>query len=651
MFDTNPIELSQLLDDVSAGNIQLPDFQRGWIWDDDRIKGLLASVLRDFPIGAIMTLDAGGDIKFKPCPIEGVCTNANPDRFLLDGQQRLTALYQAMLYDGPVNTRIHSTRKVRRRYYINILKALDPFEDREDAIVSIPEDKKSRDSGNRVNMDLSSHELEYHHHMMPTEQLRNPLSWMLKYNSHWNGDAPHPAGECEQTCVLDDGLDRNVLHYPDGGLPKLMEDFEAILQTFNSYKLPVINLKKGISKEAVCEVFEKVNTGGVPLTTFELVTASFAADADDFSLREDWKKRQERLSEQYGVLQKIGGEQFLQAIALLATSKKHRASIQQGAAGNSVPVISCKKDAVLKLELADWQEWADVAENGFYEAAEFLHDQCIFREGDVPYSGQIVPLAALFAEMGGELTPASAKDKLERWFWSGIFGESYGGATETQYALDLQRMPDYIRGGTVPDQITQANFNPVRLLTLKTRASAAYKGIYALQMKSGARDWRTDNSLVRDKQRNKDIDIHHIFPKKWCKVPSRKIPEELWNSIINKTPIDASTNRTIGGNAPSKYIEKLCAGDNKSIDPDLLDAVLRSHWINPEFLKADNFARSFVERGEAMLKQIGDAMGKPADDGKAVFEEALTEAGFARFVDEYDTSDEVEYDDIGEAAD
>ena len=65
MFTTNPVLLKALLRDVESGKIQLPDFQRGWIWDDDRIRGLLASISKGFPVGAIMTLSAGSDIKFK----------------------------------------------------------------------------------------------------------------------------------------------------------------------------------------------------------------------------------------------------------------------------------------------------------------------------------------------------------------------------------------------------------------------------------------------------------------------------------------------------------------------------------------------------------------------------------------------------------
>ncbi len=106
MFKTNPISLKTLLEDAGSGKIQLPDFQRGWVWDDDRIRGLLASISRGFPVGAIMTLQAGGEFRLKSRLIEGA--EGTPENavgeLLLDGQQRLTSLYQSLLHEGPVGT-------------------------------------------------------------------------------------------------------------------------------------------------------------------------------------------------------------------------------------------------------------------------------------------------------------------------------------------------------------------------------------------------------------------------------------------------------------------------------------------------------------------------------------------------------------------
>jgi len=72
-FDSTKRSLYEILKDVNSGKIQLPDFQRGWVWDDNRIKGIIASVAKSFPIGAIMLLETGNEnIRFKTKPIEGV---------------------------------------------------------------------------------------------------------------------------------------------------------------------------------------------------------------------------------------------------------------------------------------------------------------------------------------------------------------------------------------------------------------------------------------------------------------------------------------------------------------------------------------------------------------------------------------------------
>ena len=633
MFKTNEVLLKSLIEDVEKGKIQLPDFQRGWVWDDDRIIGLLASVSKGFPMGAVMTLSAGSEIKFRTRPIEGVTPESvgEADAFLLDGQQRLTSLYQSLKHPGPVVTQNTHKQRIRRWYYVDMQRALELDRDREEAIISVPESRReTRDFGRQTVWDLTTAEQEYKQHMMPTESLMNPMEWMLGYFSYWQNSAP----------------DWNAIEF--------FKKFEAeVLTKFNDYQLPVINLEKDTPKEAVCTVFEKVNTGGVTLNVFELATASFAADAENFSLRDDWANRRQRLySIAGGVLQGIGGDSFLQAIALLKTQEERRNAIHRGASIGQAPAIGCRRRDILNLNLNDYSRWADKVEAGFVEAAKFLRSQYVFGRSNVPYDTQLVPLAALCVELGSELDPHNAKEKLERWFWSGVFGEIYGGTTETQFALDLPQVAAYVREGLRPSVIEQANFIPERLLTLRTRNSAAYKGLYALQMKMGAKDWRTGDSLSLATYDNEHIDIHHIFPKAWCERPSQGIPARLYNSVVNKTPMDAKTNRIIGGRAPSIYLKRL----QQDITAELLDCVMTAHWLEPNHLRQDDFAAFFLVRGESMLSLIGNAMGRDLGSGRDVFLNALQSAGLVDTSDKRasstlvdDVEEDEEFDELGEA--
>src|SRR5437868_8259238 len=152
-FQTNPVDLNKLLEECHRGIVQLPDFQRSWVWDEERIKSLIASVSRAFPIGALMSLNTGGPVNFKPRPVEGAPIEAKqiaPQSLLLDGQQRMTSLYQVTSRGKVVETVTPKNKKVKRWFYIDIRKALDGSVDREDAIVGVPEDKIERTDFGRV---------------------------------------------------------------------------------------------------------------------------------------------------------------------------------------------------------------------------------------------------------------------------------------------------------------------------------------------------------------------------------------------------------------------------------------------------------------------------------------------------------------------
>lgn len=622
MFDTTKTPLDDVLSSVASGKLQLPDFQRGWVWDDDRIRGLLASISRGFPVGAIMTLQADGDIRLKPRLLQGVSMNmegVKPSSYLLDGQQRLTSLYQALRLEGPVETTDSKKKKVHLHYYVDMQQALDAYTDRQVAFRSLPKDKRiMRDFGREIELDLSTPALEYEQHMIPTEKLMNPMDWAFSYANYWTSDDRiHPEGDAFQ--FVKQFVDQIAAH-------------------FSKYQLPVIELTNDTPKEAVCLVFEKVNTGGVRLTVFELATASFAMD-EAFNLREDWEKRKKRLAEGNAVLGGLGGDQFLQAIALLKTQDDRRKALEAPAQALRTPAIACNKRDILDLKLDDYKQWADRIEQGFIEAARFLRSQYVFGSKNVPYSTQLVPLAALFVELGSEANSQVARQRIERWYWSGIFGEVYGGQIETQFANDLVDVAKFVRDGTIPRMVNETNFVADRLISLRTRTSAAYKGLYALQMKSQARDWLSGEPLSFGTFDNANIDIHHIFPVAWCR--QQKIGPKLYDSIINKTPVDAGTNRRIGGQAPSRYLSRI----KTQVTEGNLSGLLESHWVELAHLESDNFNVHFAERGQRLLDLIGRAIGRDLGNGRPVFEKALVDAG----VLEMYVDDEPEYDEVGES--
>lgn len=122
-MQTNDRPISELMISINKGAIQLPDFQRGWVWEDGRIKALIASITNNYPVGAAMFLEYGNDnIRFKYRVIEGVtATDVIPTELILDGQQRLTSIYSSLYSRNAVHTRTDKGKKIFR--YTRILNS------------------------------------------------------------------------------------------------------------------------------------------------------------------------------------------------------------------------------------------------------------------------------------------------------------------------------------------------------------------------------------------------------------------------------------------------------------------------------------------------------------------------------------------------
>lgn len=571
-FQTPKYSLSNMLNWTRTGKLQLPDFQRGYKWEDERIRQLLVSILRGHPLGVVMMLEADNShVRFKPRPIEGVAIpdDATIEWLLLDGQQRLTSLTQALSDDGVVATKDDRGKLIERRYYLRLGEALEGEEAIDAALVSVPGDGIIRSNfGKDIELDLSDEEKERAAGYFPLRLLYDPFKAMT-WLSH---------------------------------LPEVMPQVVAeILTPAGSYDIPAIVLDDSTSKAAVATVFEKVNIGGLPLNVFELLTAVYAGDADyfaehgdDFRLNDDWVQTKEKLKP-YPVLQGLESTDFLQAVSLLASLAAKGAT-------------TARKEDILNLKLSDYLLWAPQVREALVWVAGFLDSQHIHVSGDLPYPKQLVPLAAIRVILGESADIHGVRARLRQWFWCGILGELYGGAIETRFARDIEQVPEWARTGegSRPKTVEDANFFQSRLHSMRTRNSAAYKGVYALLMAAQSRDWLLDQPFDKAHFLEMQVDIHHIFPKAWCL--KNDIDPSLRESIVNKTPLGRKTNIRLGGHAPSAYLDGLESA--AELTKDQLDTIISAHHINVETLRADDFDAFFADRRERLSQLIESATGK-----------------------------------------
>lgn len=582
-ISTFELNLEDLLTDIDEGKTQLPDFQRRWVWDDNRIRAIISSVSMSYPMGAVMTMEVGDNLRLLPRPFEGVFLQekVTPELLVLDGQQRLTALYLSLLSDKPVRTTTEKKKEISRYYYLNMEKCLDSSADRfDDAVLSIPETRQiTSDFGRKIELDLSTHEMEYRNGLFPVNLMfdqKGLLEWEQGYMKYFNNDP-------EKYQFL--GNFKN-----------------EVWLRFQQYSVPIIKLTKKTPSEAVCKIFENVNTFGVKLTVFELLTAKFAAEAADssqvFRLRANWEEKKKLLrSPESRILWGVDENTFLTAVTLYTTYQKHLK-------GNAI--VSCKRKDTLNLSLEDYRENADLIVEGMQFASELLAEEKIFSQRDLPYQTQLIPLSVIGASLGKKRENGKFKEMIIQWYWCGVLGELYGGANETRYALDVQGVIDWLNGGNVPTTIRDFNFSPTRLLTLQSRLSAAYKGIMALLMKEGSLDFITGSPIELITYFHKKIDIHHIFPAAYCKRENLNFNK--WNSIINKAPLSARTNEILGGHAPTTYIKKI--ENDHHIEPSMLDHFFKSHLIEPDLIRSNNFSDFISNRAALLLNLIEDVTGK-----------------------------------------
>lgn len=234
--DTNPRELKELLRQIHGGEAVLPDFQRNFVWDPNMTMELIISIAENYPAGSLLRIRNTHNL-FAYREFEGSPTlnGVNPIYLILDGQQRLTSLYQAFYGVG------------ESRYYLN-LKNLLEGEDFEDSIFYIR-------STHKRNKQYADFEYQAKELILPISVLKEGSGEYGKWVRKVARLQPDEKARVE----LEDRLD----------------GVDASIQTIDDYRFPVVTLSDSTDAEAVCTIFETLNRTGVKLSPFELLTARF----------------------------------------------------------------------------------------------------------------------------------------------------------------------------------------------------------------------------------------------------------------------------------------------------------------------------------------------------------------------------------------
>ncbi|MBQ3442623.1 MAG: DUF262 domain-containing protein [Selenomonadaceae bacterium] len=585
-MDAKNIELTKLLDEIKRGEIQLPDFQRSWIWSDGQIKSLLESVIRGFPINSIMLLVCDADsVKFSFRKIELLeSVESKPQHLILDGQQRLTSLFGALYFNEPVKITDSKGKVKKYFYYVDMAKAITSVQNSEsveDMIISVDENRKLKAKGK--NFDFSTPEKEYAEGMFPLNKIFNGildgiLDWILKHQSYYENN------DYKQALVN--------------------KFYDEVVKKISSYKIACIMLEKNIPLEAVCNIFENVNIGGAKLSTFDLLTAIFAKQKDEngnpIELRRDWEKIKGGFAEKgLDTLNEVDCSDFITALTLLVSYKKF--------CRDKKTPVSCKGEDILKLTYNEYLQYREDIIEGFVEAGKFLEEEGISTIKYLPYKSQLIPMAVIFAELklSSKDNEASRK-KIECWYWCGVFSEAYREGHLSRFAKDVVQVMKWIDKREEPEIIRKAQIVAGRLMSVNSTRSAPYKGMISLIIKNGARDFLAGRNMGTSANFAENIDVHHIFPKKYCEAQG--LPKARCDNIANKTLILKKTNQTIGSDPPSIYLTKI---ERKTrLSSAEVDEILERHFIDPVLCRADNFDAFIDDRENKIFDEIEKLTGR-----------------------------------------
>jgi len=558
-------KLISLIEESRNGKLVLPQFQRNFVWSRDDITSLLVSILQGHFIGSFLLLNTDSEnAPFAYRPLQGIdpiSIKNSPNAMILDGQQRLTSLHY--VFAAP-NIPLRWT-KHPYRFFLDLGKVTNG--DLENAVLS----ERWSDCNHML-----ERLQQFNTKIIPMTEIENWHKWVFEY---------------EQWLVTKDQEEYFNHYFP---IDKLA--WTQLLELLHTFVVPTITIPK-IPKEdsnalaEVCAIFEKINSTGVKLSVYDLLTARLYKNKIDLHALWDETVDTYHLMDEYseGSPEEFG-VYVLRTIALLrGLDVKSRTLI------NLLPK-NFEKDwrtAVKWMEKA-LKRMTSISSDGFGA----------FDRKWMPYITMISPLAATLHAISTRQLDSKAYKLMRRWYWASIFTERYAGSVDSTIYRDFQ---DFQKSIADPSnemevlRIARTNIldNPAFTLRNVSRLNSLYRGVICLVALRGAKDFSADDSIQFH-----TLEDHHIFPdaylKKMRQTDGKIFSSDRINCVVNRTLIADQTNGKISKKAPSIYLEEIIPGDQQQ-------SILSSHFIESAALRAmqsDDYEAFLANRERVLLAEV-----------------------------------------------
>lgn len=555
--------LHDVLESITTGKLQLPEFQRNYVWRLNEQKALLDSIQKGYPVGAILLLEIEsvdgsaaspfGQRLFKGAPQAKEAIK----ELVLDGQQRLTTCF--LTFSG----------NSANWFFIELRKLFAETKGEPGKPIDLSEYLESKKCPPHPESLLFDKDL------LPlpfiTED-RNALR--EKLNTYANNLA---AIQHEQKYVE---FIKVTLH--------------GYLDAFYDYKFPAIVLPAKLDLEAVANVFTKLNTSGMKLSAFDLCVSKLFPEK--VNLRSMWSEIKD--DPEISLLDS-DGTAILQTIALLDNKSPKKAAL--------VKVIS--KTAVK----AYW----DKSVQAMRDTASLFNQSGSRSKSTVPYDTIAPSIAAAISVSKEAKTPpekASRQHKVNRWIVQSAFLQRYTEGTDAKKPEDVEMATKWFDSNVVPTFLEESVVWQPSSNATKT-SGAKYSAFLAILNSKAPTDFVTDQKIGLEIPGIEQAQIHHIFPKAYLK---NKGYEQEPNLMLNMTFLTGPSNIFISDNAPSLYVSNLLQrfeedGLSKAAAKQKLRDRLAGHLISDkgiEAMFADDYEAFIESRASELLKHL-ETLGIP----------------------------------------
>ena len=579
------VSLNTLVSRLNEGRFVIPDFQREFEWKPWDINDLMRSIFLDYYIGSLL-LWRGKKENFDALSCEVIYgfkdaskhhdwkyENSRAEHIVLDGQQRLTAIYYSIFApDVPL-----PNRSTKAYYFINIDSYID--EDYDDAFRYEWECKHTRKM-------VQDENYQYKNHIFPISVIGKGgwslPNWIQGYEKYWetelekakeNGDTVY-----EDKCIINLNNSR-----------KFAKEIKDLTE---QYHISYIELDKDLEVDKVCDIFTKINSKGIRLDVFDLINALLKPKG--LQLKHMWREAAPRLEHVEASKMNV---YILQVMSILSQSYCSPKYLYYLLPGQEKKIRHHDGSHDKEVLIKDTQDF----EKQWEKAVETLEKsiKLLFNPGDygalssnyLPYVAIIPIFAALqsYVETLAQTKKLDAQRKIKQWYWASVFTNRYSGSVESTIARDFMDMKNWIKDSTaepIPVIEFKQQFKNIELRKETRRGTSVYNGIFNLLVLQGAKDWMTGLTPQYD-----DLHDHHIVPKSWGK---EHLGGNGINTILNRTPLTSKTNGYIGKRLPNDYLTELIRNNGE----EEVRKILESHFISKkaqEILLRDPFIKEDFE--------------------------------------------------------